>query len=78
MKTNGKKKTTEEIDNPDSGDKLKEGARIIESDDNSNNHKEEHIPREKVCGNMSCHTLVGRPAARLETMALVKQPYTLV
>ena len=28
--------------------------------------------------NMSHHALMGRPAARLETMALVKQMYVLV
>ena len=31
-----------------------------------------------VCRNMSCHALMVRPAARLETMALVKQTYVLV
>ena len=30
------------------------------------------------CRNMSCHALMGRPAARLETMELVKQTYVLV
>ena len=33
---------------------------------------------EESCRNMSGHTLMGRPAARLETMALAIRSYVLV
>ena len=43
-----KNKKTEKTDNPDSDDELNRDFGIAEFDDNSNNDKEEHIPREKL------------------------------